>query len=285
MLPQQPKKLLATRHTNTETGFLLRHIYGKTERFVLHSHDFYEIFLTVNGNIIHTVNGCTQVLEPGCLVFMRPDDIHQYIYRDEPDYEFVNLAVNKDIIESMVAYLGEAADTQQLFSEKLPPVVRLTASEVKSFLRKIDFFYTVDTDDIVMKKLKIRSFLADTFIKYFLRNTDDEQSDIPLWLEETAEKMKRKENFTVGIRRMTEISGKTQEHLARSVKKYYGVTLTQFINELRINYAVNLILNTNLKMTDICYEAGFGNISNFYTNFKEIYGMSPKQFRETKTAQ
>lgn len=282
MLTQQPKKLLAKYHTNKDTGFLLRHIYGKTERFVVHTHDFCEIFLTVNGNIIHMVNGHTQTLEPGCLVFMRPNDVHQYIYRDEPDYEFVNLAVNKEIIDSMAAYLGEATDTQHLFLDDLPPTVRLTASEMKSFLKKIDFFYTVDTDDIILKKLKIRSFLADTFIKYFLRSNDDEQSDIPLWLEETAEKMKRKENFTVGIHRMAEISGKTQEHLARSVKKYYGITLSQFINELRINYAVNLILNTNLKMTDVCYEAGFGNISSFYTNFKDIYGISPKQFRTNR---
>ena len=171
----------------------------------------------------------------------------------------------------MLNFIGEAADTDFLIRDDIPPVVRLTSSEMKSFLKKIDYFYTVDNSDIQQMKLRIRSFLTDTFIKYFLKKAPDDQSDLPLWLEETVEKMKRKENFTIGIQRMTEISGKTQEHLARSVKKYYGVTLSEFINELRINYAVNLILNTNLKMTDICYESGFGNISNFYTNFKRIY--------------
>lgn len=282
MTNQSPKKLLAEFHTNSDTGFLLRHIYGKTEHFVEHTHDFYEIFLTVSGNIIHSVNGHTQTLEPGCLVFMRPDDVHRYIYRNEPDYEFVNLAIGCSIIESVLNFLGEATDTDYLTVGDIPPVVRLTGSEMKSYLKKIDYFYTVDNSDIQHKKLRIRSFLTDVFIKYFLKKAPDDQSDIPLWLEETAEKMKRKENFTVGIQRMTDISGKSQEHLARSAKKYYGVTLSTFINELRINYAVNLILNTNLKMTDICYESGFGNISNFYTNFKKIYNMSPKEFRINK---
>ena len=57
MAEQITKKLLAQKHTNSETGFLLRHIYGKTERFSEHTHDFYEIFLTINGNITHFVNG------------------------------------------------------------------------------------------------------------------------------------------------------------------------------------------------------------------------------------
>lgn len=277
------KMLKAKYHTDSDAGFLLRHIYGKTERFVMHTHDFYELFLIVSGDITHCINGEVHILKPGSLVFMRPDDVHTYIYRDEPDYEFINLAVRADILDGMFKYLGDIADTDFLLRSKLPVVERLTMSEMKNFLRKIDYFYTVDSGESVLKKLKIRSFLADTFVKYFLgRTTYDTPSDIPAWLEETVEKMRQKDNFAEGIRRMVEISGKTQEHLARCVKKYYGVTLSGFVNELRVNYAANLILNTNLKIIDVCYESGFGNISNFYANFKEAYGVSPKQFRENR---
>ena len=164
---------------------------------------------------------------------MRPDDVHRYIYRNEAEYEFVNLAIDSSIIDSVLRFLSEAADTDFLIKDKTPTVVRLTGSEMKSYLKKIDYFYTVDNSDIQQKKLRIRSFLTDTFIKYFLKKAPEDQSDMPLWLEETAERMKRKENFTVGIQRMTEISGKTQEHLARSVKKYYGVTPTEYIKEHR----------------------------------------------------
>ena len=275
------KMLKAKYHTDPDTGFLLRHIYGKTERFIMHTHDFYELFLIISGNVTHCINGEVHILKPGSLVFMRPGDVHTYIYRDEPEYEFINLAIRADIIDGMFEYFDGIADADVLLKSKLPVVERLTKSEVKNFLGKVDYFYTVGSGDSVVKKLKIRSFLADTFVKYFLGRTSYEtSSDIPVWLEETVEKMRQKENFAGGIKRMTELSDKTQEHLARCVKKYYGVTLSSFVNELRVNYAANLILNTNLKMIDICYESGFGNISNFYTNFKGVYGVSPKQFRE-----
>lgn len=283
MKSDKVKRLLAKYHTDPESGFLLRHIYGKTERFILHTHDFYELFLIVSGNVSHYINGQMLTLKPGSLVFMRPDDVHNYIYRDEPNYEFINLAVRADIIESMFKYFDGIADVDFLLSSRLPVVERLTKSEMGSFVKKVDYFFTVDNSEKILKKLKIRSFLADTFVKYFFARTIyDTPTDIPVWLEETVEKMRLKENFAEGISRMTEISGKTQEHLARSVKKYYGVTLSRFVNELRINYTANLILNTNLKIIDICYEAGFGNLSHFYENFKKLYGMSPQKFRESR---
>lgn len=79
---------------------------------------------------------------------------------------------------------------------------------------------------------------------------------------------------------MAELYGKSKEHLARSMKKYTGMTLSRYINDLRINYAANLLLNTNLSVTDICFESGFGNVSCFYKSFNEAYGVSPNKYRK-----
>ncbi|MBQ7040400.1 MAG: helix-turn-helix domain-containing protein [Clostridia bacterium] len=280
---KEPKLLEKKWHTDLKSGFLLRQVYGETERFVYHTHDYYELFLTVSNTITHFVNGKIQVLEPGCLVFIRPSDKHLFVYHNEKNYAFVNLALDPSIVDGMLNFLGGASDVSEYLKASLPPVVRLSAMEKQAFLKKIDDFNAVSQEDVKAKKLKIRSFLLDTFINYFMNRSEKQRSEIPLWLEVTYEKMKKPANFISGIKRMVEISGKTQEYLSRSVKKYYNTTLSEFINELRLNYAVNLIVNTNLKITDICYESGFGNISSFYTLFRKNYGMSPKRFREIRS--
>ena len=94
--------------------------------------------------------------------------------------------------------------------------------------------------------------------------------------------MKKPDNFTLGQNRMVEICGKSPEHLSRTMKKYMNVTPTDFINNLKVNYAANLLANTNLKITDICYEAGFGNISYFYMLFNDAYWKTPKDFRKSQ---
>lgn len=280
IMNKEPKLLEKKWHLDLKTGFLLRQVYGETEKFIYHTHEFYELFLTVSNTIIHYVNGKIQTLEPGCLVFIRPSDKHLFVYRDEKNYVFINLALEKEIVDGMFDYLSSVSEIAGFLNAPLPPTVRLTNMEKQSFLKKIDDFNVVSQEDIQTKKLKIRSFLLDTFINYFLNRPNEKQSEIPLWLEATCEKMKKPANFSAGIKKMVEISGKSQEYLSRSVKKHYNVTLSEFINELRLNYAVNLITNTNLKITDICYESGFGNMSTFYTLFQKQYGMSPKKFRE-----
>ena len=92
--------------------------------------------------------------------------------------------------------------------------------------------------------------------------------------------MKKPENFIAGIDKMAELSGKTPEHLSRTLKKYYNITPSQLVNNLRLNYAVNLLTNTNLKIIDTCFESGFVNLSTFYNMFKEEHGVTPNEFRK-----
>ncbi len=56
-------------------------------------------------------------------------------------------------------------------------------------------------------------------------------------------------------------------------------TLKQFINELRINLACQLLEENRLSITQVCFEAGYNNISNFNRRFKEIKGITPQQYR------
>ena len=51
-------------------------------------------------------------------------------------------------------------------------------------------------------------------------------------------------------------------------------------NELRLGYAANLLLSSNLSATDICYECGFCNLSWFYNAFEEKFEMSPIEYRK-----
>ena len=79
---------------------------------------------------------------------------------------------------------------------------------------------------------------------------------------------------------MPEISGKSREYIARSFKKFLGITPTDFVNDLKLTYAASRIINTNLKITDICLSSGYESISWFNKMFIIKYGMSPKDFRK-----
>lgn len=70
--------------------------------------------------------------------------------------------------------------------------------------------------------------------------------------------------------------------LCRFFKKSTGKTVVQFINDYRISHACKLIYNEHESISNIAFESGFQNISNFNRVFKKITGMSPSKFRSQR---
>ena len=94
--------------------------------------------------------------------------------------------------------------------------------------------------------------------------------------------MKNPKNFIAGVDRMYESSGRSREHLCRSLKEHYNTTPSVLVNDLRLEYCANLLINSNLSVTDICYSGGYDNLSWFYKVFCNKYGVTPSKYRKNK---
>ncbi len=51
------------------------------------------------------------------------------------------------------------------------------------------------------------------------------------------------------------------------------------MNDLRLNFASNLLLYSNHPILEISQEAGFENLSHFYHRFQVKFGTSPARYR------
>ena len=275
-------RLKEENNVDAETGFLYHYAQGG-QCMEPHCHEYYEIFITLCGKVEHWVNGKTTILPEGSMVFIRPDDAHAYTSESDETKKssYMNFAFTAETVEQMFEYLSDGFPAKALIEAPMPPTVLLTAEQKKRIVAHVEELNTLSYEDKKQQKLRARVLLADIFARYFADYTQKKQEqDIPLWLNELAEKMERTENFIAGTDRMVELGKKSREHISRNVKKYFGKTLSEYVNDLRINYAANLLLNTNTPVLDICFECGFQNVSWFYGVFGEKYGMSPNKFRK-----
>ena len=147
-------------------------------------------------------------------------------------------------------------------------------------MKKLNSLNTVDINDKEKQKLKMKLILTDIIGVFLNFKSNLEASNIPLWLTQLVEELKKPSNMQLTLSEMTVLTRKTREHISRSFKKYYNMTVSDFMNQQRLNYSANLLLNTNLSVIDICYECGFQNLSWFYRNFKKKFSTSPIQFRK-----
>lgn len=63
----------------------------------------------------------------------------------------------------------------------------------------------------------------------------------------------------------------------KSTKK----TFTQFVNEVRLSYACRLMLENEMNISQIAYESGYRNLSNFNTQFKFVFKKNPTEYKAT----
>ncbi|RKY13438.1 MAG: hypothetical protein DRP52_02775 [Planctomycetota bacterium] len=67
--------------------------------------------------------------------------------------------------------------------------------------------------------------------------------------------------------------------LAHLFREQMGVTIVDYLTNIRINHAKRMLLTTDNNCTRICYEVGYNNQSYFTRVFKQTTGLTPRQFR------
>lgn len=72
----------------------------------------------------------------------------------------------------------------------------------------------------------------------------------------------------------------SKEHLSRVFKKKFGVTVTEYIHQVRIDNAKRLMATGQYSLKQICYETGYQSYNDFYRNFRKVAGQSPKDYAE-----
>ena len=75
-------------------------------------------------------------------------------------------------------------------------------------------------------------------------------------------------------------AGVSPFHFLRLFSSVLGVTPHQYLVRSRLRHAARLLAETGPSITDIAYDVGFGDLSNFVRSFHRAAGVSPRRFRQ-----
>lgn len=75
--------------------------------------------------------------------------------------------------------------------------------------------------------------------------------------------------------------GVSVRHINNIFKDQYHITPMQYLNEVRMEVAKKMLIETNKDIASVCFEVGFESLSTFYRTFKSYTDFSPKRFRIT----
>ena len=84
----------------------------------------------------------------------------------------------------------------------------------------------------------------------------------------------------ITLEEIAEVSNMTPSAFCRYFKQRTRKTYVSFLNELRVSHACRLLLNQDLNVTEVCYQSGFVNLSNFNRKFKAVTTYTPSQYQK-----
>jgi len=85
----------------------------------------------------------------------------------------------------------------------------------------------------------------------------------------------------ISLEDAAKIANYASNYFGNRFKEYTGVPFKRYLTNLRFSFAEKLLLNSDLSITQICYRAGFGDYSNFVSEFKKRHGVSPRTYRKS----
>jgi len=238
----------------------------------MHRHDFAEVFWIVQGNGTHLINGEQHAMHPGELCIIRPQRDTHCFTGETAELILCNLAFPQTVLCDLcrrypdMAHLWQAAD-------KLPARVNLRDMELQ-WLEAA----TVDLRKTAHDRLLLDRFLLNLTYSIRQRQTDPLRA-CPGWLQNACHDLKQPENLAQGIAALVKLGGHSRTHLARTLKKHTGLTLSAIVNLARLEHASGQLMNTSEPIQTIALDCGFDNLSYFYRLFRQRFGMPPRRFR------
>ena len=81
---------------------------------------------------------------------------------------------------------------------------------------------------------------------------------------------------------LAELSCMSKNYFCTCFKKTMQMTVGEYTELVRINRAAILAETTDLPVTEICYQCGYGNITSFNAAFKKLTGMTAGAYRKNR---
>lgn len=253
--------------------------------FPAHCHDYIEIMYVCSGSVTHVIEGGHIVcVKAGELLFLRSGTGHALQKAALGDVA-INFMVKPQFFDSVFDTVGNHNMLWNLLfkQDNITPYLYFQVAKinpVQNIMENLSYILLEQNNDS-------QRILQQTMSLLFLHllSCAKELCEIPNKAKGTslvADVLQEiHENYrTVLLTSLAKQYKISLPHLCSEIHKETGFTYKQLLCKRRMEKAAQLLRSTNMPIEQVVAHIGYSNSSYFYRAFKEMYGTSPKNFRE-----
>lgn len=253
-----------------------------------HYHNNYEISFITEGSGKRIVADSIEEFQPGDLVFIGRNLPHTWIADKEiptptkRTLEMVYLQFSSEILAPQLLALPEFRHVSKALalSERGIQIVGQTLNEVseimlqlpymKGFERMLNFFKMMD---IIGKNESTIELASKEYLKTRFMSGDRRIAAIHEYLMNNY-------RGEVDLKKLADLVNMAEGSLCRFFKSKMEVTVFEYLNQIKTDFACKLLMNKDMSILDVCLDSGFNNLSHFNKQFKKTTGVPPSEYRK-----
>ena len=268
----------------------------KVSHAVLHRHDYFELLFVMEGEVPLRIEKGVYILHRGEACLINRSTRHTEL--NDRDYGVVFLHLSVDYVQELLPQLSSAekdgAIIRFLMENLMPnhsyqkdyllcsPVSTMEpADSPDTYLKGLETEFSRRTPgyDFFVRGLTLRflSVLQDT-ARYKTQHVQINSSMEEEIFDRMIAFMERKHGQVTRSYLAEELQY-SGHYLNQIMKKYTGMTIISYAQQLRLRAAAELLEQTDDSITEISSRLGFENRSYFYRIFRDQYGVTPAEYR------
>lgn len=263
------KNLIYSHRTNKYTK--------KTFTEGLHSHEYYELIIYIDGNVNYITDNCISTPEKYSVIWFLPDQMHTATLVSDSEYERYVFYFSKDFFVLNNTFIPLTDFINRQNSNIFFPDIAHT-EEIKNILKKIDAQFNSNNpcSGLLAKASIIELFgifnSADMTVKKNVILTDF-CMEIKNYID----------TEYASITSLTDIAAKfhySREHISRKFKDTFNISVSDYIAKRRVLESLPLL--NEMSSSGAGYEVGFKSQSAYIAAFKKNMGCLPSEYKKHK---
>lgn len=246
-----------------------------------HIHSYYEIYYLKSGLCTYTVSKKKYHLKPGDIFIVAPGDSHSTYYEGSKPCERV--AIYCRLEQFLPAFWENHRDLKDKFHKTSRVVLKendrpVINSILDLMLREKEQTqkYTSEIMNLLLCQLLLSIDRNGIFVYECLDQPNDHSADI----DQALRYIDLNYQLPISLEDVAYKINLTPTYLSRKFKLVTGATFKEYLTQIRIRQAAQLLLTTDDSITKIAMDCGFSSSNYFKDSFKKVSGVSPRTFRK-----
>lgn len=264
-----------------------------------HTHSFCEIVYVKEGFTLHQSCGKMTMLIKGDLFFVRPGEIHSYINAYETKlynllFDFSSLGSNATLLSTLPG-LDEMLSPSYGDCDPTRRIIHVSMDERSDIEESLRSMLTEREKKECGWEVSLNAQLISFLVKYARmysrqhsgedKSTDSTQksrigNDYYGYIYKLLCFIDLHYSEELGMEELSEVTGLSPDYMTRKFKAILGMTPIEYLRKFRIAKAMELLVGTNLTVSEISDKVGFSDVSLFSRVFKQNAGVPPASYRK-----